>query len=70
MSQPIWDDEHTGDRWRYGLSHRPVGYGTVPDGWILQSDGPHPDFAFGTIDYLRELTAQEVEGYELTPLKS
>ncbi len=65
MAQPIWDDEHKGPRWRYGLQNRPVGYGTVPEGWLIQSDRTHFNFAHGTIDYPRPLTDDEARGYEL-----
>lgn len=63
---PIWDDEYTGPRWKYGLSYRPVGYAQVPSGWIIKSNRPHAEFRFGTVDWPRELTDLEREHAELT----
>lgn len=62
----IFDDEYNGPRWRYGLTFRPVGFGNVPKGYIIGSDRPHKQFRHGTIDYPRELTTEEVAGFELT----
>lgn len=65
---PLWDDEYTGPRWRYGLQYRPARYASVPDGWLLGSVRPSAEFAHGTIDYPRELTKYEAAAFELTPL--
>lgn len=63
----IYDDEYHGPRWRYGLQYRPVGAGT-PRGWIVFSDRPSADSrcrSFGTIEYPRPLTADEIKAYQL-----
>jgi len=62
---PLWSDEYTGPRWTYGLTYRPLGVATVPRGFILGSQRTHPLYPFGTIDYPRELTHQEITGYQL-----
>jgi hypothetical protein len=61
----IIDDEYQGPRWRYGLRNRPVMIGTVPRGRIVQSERPHPNFLYGTVDFPFELSAEDVYGYEL-----
>ena len=61
----LWDRDYDGPRWRYGLTYRPLGYATVPDGWIIKSDREHPGYRHGTIDYPRRLSADEVKAYEL-----
>ena len=63
--EPVYDDEYGGTRWRYGLDHRPLSSGAVPAGWIIGSDRGHPEWAHGTVDYPRELTDAEEQGYEL-----
>lgn len=62
------DSTYTGPRWRYGLNYRPLGFGQVPDGWIVQSDRKDPKFRHGTVDYPHELPADKVKRFELTPL--
>jgi len=65
-TETVYDDAHTGDRWTYGLTHRPLALYHVPAGWIIGSDRPHPDFpVFGTVRYPRRLTPDEVARYEL-----
>lgn len=63
-----YDDTYQGERWTYGLTYRPLGYAQVPAGWIIWSDRPHATFQHGTVDYPRELTAQEISSYQLTPV--
>lgn len=63
----MYDDEYHGARWRYGLQYRPVGAGT-PHGWITFSDRPSDDprcRSFGTIEYPRPLTPDEIEAFQL-----
>ncbi|MGB9661361.1 MAG: hypothetical protein ACPL5F_05000 [Moorellaceae bacterium] len=64
----IWDDEYQGPRYRYGLQYRPPSLGAVPSGYILGSERPHPKFHFGTLDYPRKLTEDEVLNYQLVYL--
>jgi len=61
----VYDDTHSGPRWTYGLTHRPLAAFAIPNGWIIQSDRVHPDYRYGTVDYPRALTADEVASYEL-----
>lgn len=57
MTNLIFDDAYTGDRYTYGLTHRPLALAHVPDGWIIGSDREHKDFpVFGTVQYPRPLT--------------
>jgi hypothetical protein len=63
---PIRDEEYTGPRYTYGLSYRPAGYSHMPDGWIVGSEKEHPAFpSFGTVDYPRPLTDEEVQSFQL-----
>lgn len=59
--------EYRGARWRYGMTHRPPGYAHNPHGRIIGADQPSPCpcAPFGTIDYPRQLTDQELYSYEL-----
>lgn len=68
MSQIIYSHDYKGERWKYGLSYRPTGGANLPAGDILFSERDHPDYKFGTVDYPRELTADEVRNFQLTPL--
>ena len=62
----LYDDTYKGPRWRYGLQYRPLATCHVPKGWIIWSDRPHSDFpAFGPVAFPRELTAEEVSGYQI-----
>lgn len=63
-----FDDTYQGARWRYGLRYRPLGSWNVPDGWIIGSDRPHPDYPHGTADWPAPLGLGEVTAYELTLL--
>lgn len=62
----LYDDTYTGPRFTYGLTYRPLVTGAVPQGWILFSDRPHERYRHGTVQYPRELTAEECAAYELT----
>mgnify|MGYP001561317159 CR=1 FL=1 len=65
---PLYDDEYTGPRWRYGITYRPVDLSGVPPGFIVGSHRPDQRFPrFGTIAYPRELSAREIKQFELTP---
>ena len=66
MNAPIFDDDYIGPRWRYGLTNRPVAGCHLPKGWIIGSYRPSETFrVFGTIDFPREMTGEEVDGFEL-----
>lgn len=65
MAETLFDDTYQGKRWTYGLRYRPAGYANIPDGWIISSDKPRTDYPHGSIDYPRELTAEEVEAFQL-----
>lgn len=65
MKAILFDTDYKGPRFSYGCWYRPPGYAQIPDGWIVGSDRPHPDYPHGTIDYPRELTSEEVERYQL-----
>ena len=68
MNAQLFDDTYTGPRWTYGLKFRPLRYANVPDGWIIFSDRPCTGFGHGCVDYPRELTADEVDSFQLTRL--
>lgn len=70
MAKTIWTDEYTGPRWTYGLTYRPLATAHVPEGWIIDLGRavPAQGFAFGIVEYPRELTEREVANYELTPV--
>jgi hypothetical protein len=63
-----WSDEYTGPRWTYGLTYRGLGTATVPEGWLIDATRSVPGngYAFGTVDYPRELTDTELKAFELT----
>lgn len=69
MKPIIYDDEYTGKRYTYGLRLRPLVYSHVPAGWIVYSNRAHPDYLFGTVDYPRPLTENEIAAYELEEVK-
>lgn len=72
MAELIFDEDYTGPRYVYAMTHRPPGIGCQPDGRIIGADNPqnHPDprAVYGTITYPRQLTEQEVYAYELLPI--
>lgn len=62
----LFDTDYSGPRWRYGLRWRPLASWNVPDGWIIGSDRPHPEYPHGTADWPAPLGLGEVTAYELT----
>ena len=65
---PIYDDEYHGPRWRYGMKYRPLGYASMPKGWIIFSDLPSNDPRckwFGTVDYPFPLDADLISQMHL-----
>ncbi len=68
MNATLYDDDYTGPRWAYLLTHRPLMIGTLPRDVIVGSLRPDPTYGFGRIEYARELTAEEVDRYELVDL--
>jgi hypothetical protein len=68
MDKTLFDDTYKGSRYKYGLTYRPVGYASIPDGWIIKSDRKSDQFKFGTIEYPRKLTSDEVHSFQLTEL--
>ena len=65
MNALFYSDTYTGPRWTYGLTLRPVASVHLPKGWIVLSGKPHADFRYGTIDFPRELTAAEIDNFDL-----
>ncbi len=73
---PLWSDEYTGPRWRYGLTLRSPIFGGAPGGWLIGSWRKNETmcatseasllFAFGTIDYPFEVPAFEVAQFSLS----
>lgn len=62
----VYHEDYTGPRWTYGFKYRPPGYAHQPKGFIIGSRGSHKDYPnFGTLDWPRELTADEVRSFEL-----
>lgn len=62
----LFDNEYAGPRFTYGMTLRSASIGTVPDGRIIDSTKSSPDFSvFGTIDYPRKLTENELYLFEL-----
>jgi len=61
----LFDKKYTGKRYRYGLKSRPLDIGSVPDGWIIQSDREHKDYRFGTIDYPHRLTNPVAKSFQI-----
>jgi hypothetical protein len=66
-----FNDTYAGPRWRYGLQYRPLLLGgATPEDFIVFSDRASADprcRLYGTVDFPRELTAQEVTSYQLVP---
>ena len=69
MARFLYDDDYAGPLWTYGLLYRPIqAYGIIPmrDDFILLSARPNPKYPnFGTVQYARELTSEELETYEM-----
>jgi hypothetical protein len=65
-STPIFSDDYTGARYTYGLRNRPLCIGTAPKGYIIGSEGaPTGRARWGTIQYPRQLTPEEIYDFEL-----
>lgn len=62
----LYNEDYDGTRFTYGLTYRQVYRFAVPDGWIIQYDKESEGFRYGTIDYPRELTEEEIYKFELT----
>jgi len=66
MQKLIHNDEYQGPRHRYGFRYRPVGMSHQPDGWIIGSQRPHPQYRpHGTLDWPVRLTDDEMRDYQL-----
>jgi hypothetical protein len=62
----LFHNDYTGARYTYGLRNRPLCMGTAPKGYIIGSDGEAKGRArWGTIQYPRPLTPEEIYDYEL-----
>ena len=62
----LFHDDYTGLRYTYGLRNRPLCLGTAPKGYIIGSEGEATGRArWGTIQYPRPLTPDEIYDYEL-----
>jgi len=69
MKEPLFSTDYTGPRWTYGLRCRPMQIGAQPRDWIIGSDGPATKrYRFGTIQYARKLTEEELRVYEMEEL--
>jgi hypothetical protein len=68
----LFDDAYQGRSWRYGLTVRHIVHHleTSANDWFMRSECPSDDprFPFGTVDYPRELTADEVRELVIIPL--
>lgn len=65
-----WTHDYKGPRWTYGLRYRPMQIGAQPRDWIISSDGPVTErYRFGTIQYPRQLTEEELRVYEMEEIK-
>ena len=67
MDNLLYDDTYTGRRWRYGLVYRPLTAASAPKGWIIFSLKKSQQYPYGTVDFPRPLTEDEVTGYQLEP---
>jgi len=66
MSNFIYDEDYTGPRWTYATLLRPPARFSIPDeGWIVGSKKDHPKYRHGTIDYIRQLTEDELCHYDM-----
>ena len=61
----VVDEEYTGPRWTYGLKFRPMMMGGQSKGFIIGSERVNQAWRFGTVQYPRELTAEELYSFEL-----
>ena len=51
--------------WKYGAALRPIGFATVPAGYVRVEQ--HPAFRHGVVVYDHALTPADVESYQLMP---
>lgn len=71
MKVSHWLDQFTGTAYRYGMKYRPPTPGiTCPkDGYLLRLDtdwaAKHERYPLGVVWYSRELSADEVDQYQL-----
>lgn len=69
MSRILDHTTYDGPRWGYGCLHgRARTLFGLPDGAIAGSQRDDERFVGGTVDYPRELTAEEVWRFDLEPL--
>ena len=61
----VYNEDYTGKRYTYGLVYRPLQIGAQPKGYIIGSLKDSPDYRFGTIQYPRPLTNDELKSYEM-----
>ena len=67
----VFSEDYKGPRWTYGLRNRPMAIGAQPKGYIIGSGGPAVGRARnGTIQYPRELTAEELYDFEMELMES
>jgi len=55
------------ERYYYGMAHRPPSLGAVPNGYRIEEEST-ADFDYGVISYERELSAQELDSFELVAI--
>lgn len=65
----LYDDTYTDRRWRYGLLSRPPVWGGAPPDYVVFSlrEGD-ARFPYGTIEYARPLTVDELERFGMVDL--
>jgi hypothetical protein len=68
FSVPVHDADYTGERYTYGVTKKPAGFGGSPKGRIIGADKKGGDFKHGTIDYPRKLSPEEIRQFGLTPV--
>lgn len=68
MTYIIYDKTYEGPRYTYGLQFRPVMLGAQPKGYIADSERPHKDYHYGTVQYPRELYDWELVDFEMERL--
>lgn len=65
---PVFSDEYSGERFKYGFRNRPYDFSTCPKGSILLTwnfNDKENGSRHGTIEYPFQLTKEEVSNYEL-----
>lgn len=51
---------------KYGVPLRPIGFATVPEGYIGIEE--HPKFSHGVVVYNESLSEEQINSFELVPL--